>query len=261
MASTLKIEFKNTKPVDIADFTTTLTAIGNLYSSFAIKHGKTGEQAKARLVVEKVQEGSIVFFVQQAMIDMLPLFDGFNILVEFAKNIDAIKDWFLYRKGREPEMTINDFRDMRDMNSLVSNDNGSTMSISVLDDNRMVVYEGCTFNFSDGNQMREQMATQIVAKREPTTENVHRNQVMKVYQHRIDAKSETGNKAIIDAIFPGKHMNLMFASPELKSMILFSKDNPANRLFLVDVIVKTVEGKPVGYLVTSLNDSFDIEDE
>lgn len=260
MRNTLRIEIKNSKPVDISDFTATLNAIGSLYSSFVKRNGRNDEEARAKLVVEKVQEGSILIFLQEAITEMLPIFGDANILVEFTKNIVAIKDWFLYGRGKEPEMTINDCRDMREINALVANDNGSQMSFEVLDESKKVIFDGCTFNFFDGNQMRDKMQGELAKKKTSVAATIHHNQVMKIYQVRNDSGSEEGNKAIIDELYPNKKMKVWFNTPELKSAILYSDDNPTQMGFLVDVIIKTVEEKPVGYLVTALNDTFKIED-
>ena len=80
---------------------------------------------------------------------------------------------------------------------------------------------------------------------------------MQIYQVRSDAGSNTGNKAIIDDIFKGKKIAVVFETDELKQRILYSENNPTRKLFQVDIKVQTVNGIPVAYKVISLHDVID----
>ena len=76
---------------------------------------------------------------------------------------------------------------------------------------------------------------------------------MKIYQVRGDMTSNTGNKAVIDAI-SNKKLNVVFETDELKHKILNSEDNPIRKAYLVDVLLMTIEGKPAAYKVIALHD-------
>ena len=83
---------------------------------------------------------------------------------------------------------------------------------------------------------------------------------MQIYQVRSDADSNTGNKAIIDEIFKGKKVSLLFDSDELKNEILFSNSNPTRTGYQVDVKVQTINGKPQAYKVLALHDIMELSD-
>lgn len=83
---------------------------------------------------------------------------------------------------------------------------------------------------------------------------------MGVYQVRSDAGTNTGNKAIIDEIYKGKKIALVFETDELKNAILFSEINPTRKVFQVDVQVQTANDKVVAYKVIALHEIIDLED-
>lgn len=69
------------------------------------------------------------------------------------------------------------------------------------------------------------------------------------------------NRVVIDAIFPGKSLALFFDSDEMKEQVLSLASENLDRLFLVDVVVQTIEGKPKAYKVTVLHGFADIGDD
>jgi hypothetical protein len=89
------------------------------------------------------------------------------------------------------------------------------------------------------------------------TNQILRDELLTLHQVRGDSKSRTGDKGIIESIskLPVK---LMFSSEEIKKGILDSPDNPFQRVFVVDVEVKTVGDKPALYKVLALKDNFEM---
>lgn len=75
--------------------------------------------------------------------------------------------------------------------------------------------------------------------------------LMKVYQLQNTDKETTGNKAIISPL-TNKELPIYFANNELKQQILFSNENPINKLFVVDVELQVIENKPKAYKILAL---------
>ena len=63
---------------------------------------------------------------------------------------------------------------------------------------------------------------------------------------------------MIDSIYEGKPIPLLFGSDDLKNKILFSDDNPSRMAYQVDVRVDFVSNKPV-YTVLKLHDVISME--
>ena len=68
--------------------------------------------------------------------------------------------------------------------------------------------------------------------------------------------SHLGDKGIIE-IVSKLPVKLLFTSEEIKKGILTAPENPFQRVFVVDVEVKTLDHKPALYKVLALKDSFE----
>lgn len=110
----------------------------------------------------------------------------------------------------------------------------------------MRIFKNCTFNFILCHGLENQ------------SENIERRVLMQIFQVR-NAETNKGNKAIIDEIVEGKPVPLLFASDELRDVILFSDTNPTRKLFQVDVKVQRSSVGIAAYTVMELHDVVDME--
>ena len=154
----LRIHIKNSQPVDVSDFTKTMSAFGTLFSNFAQKNGKSKEEANAKLYVSKIIEGSIdIHLVELASLAVIPFVENSNLILEFAKHIKSIYDYFVLSKGDKPELNVPELKGVHDMVSIPANDRNGLMTVQVINDNAgNVIFEGCTFNHIEGNGIQNQ---------------------------------------------------------------------------------------------------------
>jgi hypothetical protein len=89
----------------------------------------------------------------------------------------------------------------------------------------------------------------------PTNDTLH-DELLTLNQVRGEAKSSSGDRGIIESVSP-LPVKLLFTSEEIKKGILEAPENPFQRVFIVDVQVKTANGKAALYKVLALKDSFD----
>lgn len=256
----LRIHISNSKPVEVSDFTRTMSAFGTMFSCFAQKNGKSKEEANARLYVSKIVEGSIdIHLVELATASMLPFIENTNLVIEFAKHIKSIYDYYISGNGKKPDLSVPELKGAHDMMSVTANDKGSNMAVQVINgDVDRVIYEGCTFNFIEGNSIQNQSARELKDMKMISDEgDVYSRQLMTIFQVQKGG-NQTGNKGIIDAI-SDKKMGLVFDSDELRNKILRSDDNPMKKGYVVDVIVLTASGKPVAYKILNLHDVIDLD--
>lgn len=88
------------------------------------------------------------------------------------------------------------------------------------------------------------------------TNQIRHDELLTLHQVRGDPKARAGDKGVIESIskLPVK---LWFKSEAIKKDILDSPENPFQRVFVVDVEVKTAGDKPALYKVLALKDSFE----
>lgn len=143
----LRIHIENSQPVEVADFTKTMNAFGALFASFAQKNGKSKEEANAKLYVSKIIEGSIdIHLVELATMGIIPFVENSNLILDFAKHIKSIYDYYVKGSSFKPELTPADLRNVHDMVSVPANDRNGVMSVQVIRGNvDSILYSGCTF--------------------------------------------------------------------------------------------------------------------
>jgi hypothetical protein len=256
----LRIHIENSQPVEVADFTKTMNAFGALFASFAQKNGKSKEEANAKLYVSKIIEGSIdIHLVELATMGIIPFVENSNLILDFAKHIKSIYDYYVKGASFKPELTPADLRNVHDMVSVPANDRNGVMSVQVIRGNvDSILYSGCTFNYIEGNGIQNKSDYEQKEIRSVSDNgDVYKKQLMSIYQVR---KGEgVGNKAIIDAI-SSKALALLFDSKVLEDEILRSDINPIKSAYYVDVMILTAQGRPAAYKVMALHDIISLDE-
>ena len=170
-----------------------------------------------------------------------------NLILDFAKHIKSIYDYYVKGEPSRPELSMSDLRNIHDLVSVPSNDRKGTMSVQVINgDVENIIYNGCTFNNTDSNSSQNQIDKEIeIKKKMQPSDDVWERQLMTIYQVRKDG-TPAGNKGVIDAI-SDKKLGLLFDSDELENKILHSEENPMRKAYYVDVVILTANGKPAAY--------------
>lgn len=260
MENVLRIHINHSKPIEISDFTKTMNGVSGLFSSFAQHNGKSKEEVNAKLYVSKIQEGCIdIHLIEIATAGIIPFMENSNLILDFAKHIKSIYDYYVKGESSRPELSISDLRNIHDLVSVPSNDRKGEMSIQVINgDVDNIIYNGCTFNNTDSNSSQNQVDKEIEQlKKVQPSDDVWERQLMTIYQVRKDG-TPAGNKGVIDAI-SDKKLGLLFDSDELEDKILHSEENPMRKAYYVDVVILTANGKPAAYKVISLHDVIDLD--
>lgn len=261
-ANALLVHIEHSKPIEINEFTRSLNAIGNLFSSFVKREGGSKEMAQAKLYVEKIEEGCIdIILVENIMATFIPFAENVNTILGFSSYMKNIIEYFTKSIGPKPELDLQESKDLKDVFAITSGDNKGTTSIGALVKyNKGNVFNNCTFNFNESNSAQNQLERDIESyKQTSLSGDMYNRQLMTIYQIRSDMRTDYGNKAVIDSISSRK-LGVVFETDELKERILHSDENPAKKAFLVDVVVLTCGGKPAAYKVMALHDVVGLED-
>lgn len=256
----LLVHIKPSKPIEINEFTSSLNAVSNLFTSYVQKNGSCDEQAQAKLYVEKVQEGSIIVYLTELVSSsILPFIENANLIFEFATFIKNTCDYYIHGKGEKEELTISECNDFNNMLNMVAGDNKGEMEIGAVVKGRgNNILVGCTLNYTDCNAGQNQFKKEAdrLKALAPVSEKYSR-QLMTIYQLRSDMGNDAGNRAIIEGISK-KKVAVVFETDELKERILNSDCNPVKYAFLVDVEVQTVNERIGAYKVLALHDTIEI---
>ncbi len=76
------------------------------------------------------------------------------------------------------------------------------------------------------------------------------------WQARNDIAGHAGDKAKIESIYDGP-VKTTFQDDNIKAAMLLDEPHPFKKAFVVDVVVETIEGKPMLYKVTRLHEAFE----
>lgn len=76
-------------------------------------------------------------------------------------------------------------------------------------------------------------------------------------QASSDIKNNAKNRGVIDSIFPGHAMKVLFDDENIKRMMLYGEDNPLTSVYVVDVKVETSQNKPVAYRIVKFHEMFE----
>lgn len=251
----------HSKPIEIGDFVETMKSIQFLFEEFAQENADFPEVRKAKLYVEKIEHGSIEFFLAEVITaTVLPFVENFNLIFEFSVYLKEIVSGAI-RGRNDTKLSISELKALRGIFSMTANDaQGSTEFGAMKRNSQEGIFNNCVFNFYEGNTAQNQLSREIENRQQDApVEVVHKAQLMKIYQMRGDMKSSAGNMAIIDALCP-RSLKVYFADDLIKKEILGSSENPTRQAYIVDVILQTIEGKPFSYKVVALHEVLPLEE-
>ena len=257
----LLFKVTHSKPIEMKDFVATMNSLANLFEEFTKEHADSTEGRKAKLYVEKIEQGCIEMFLQEVVTACaLPFMENINIIMEFAEYLGSLVHHAI-KGDSETKLSISELKDLSGIFSINAADpNGKTEFGAVQRQKPNMIFNSCTFNFGDSNVAQNQIKRTIEEKeQEIPLETVHERQLMTIYQMRGDMQTNIGNKAVID-ILSRKPLSVVFETEELKRQILNNDENPTKKAFLVDVIIQTIGGKPTTYKVLALHDIVPLDD-
>ena len=262
-APSLIYEFHNTRPIELVDFTSSLLAVGEQYRSFIRRQGGPWEDDDYRLYIKEVRTGSIIaeMISHATQGQMLAPFAPF--IVQFTQYLG---DCFDFLKGVKDAKGIKelfsgatkkDYQQVAQIVEPVAKDGGSQINFIAREGGTIIF--NAPLNSIEANAVQNGLRRQIDAIPETIT-GIHRDQVLYWYQVRADLAAKPGDKAIIER-FSRRPVKVRFSSDEVKQVMLDREDNPFHKVYVVDVDVTVLGGKPVLYKVLEVKDAFDPDED
>lgn len=257
--ASLIYEFKNTKPIELIDFTASLYAVGDQFRSFVARRAPEHVDDDVRLYVKEVRTGSIVAELISHASQYAWIAPATPMILSYAQELG---DWFEFFKGIKDAADIKDMllgtskKDLQQISNIiepVAKDNGSQLNF--------IANQGGTLNVNLHLSSQEAAAGQqhlrrLIEARPIPESGVKYDEVFYWYQVRDDQVGKPGDQGVIER-YSVKPVKVRFASDEVKSAMMDMAANPFRQLFVVDVDVTFVGGKPVLYRVLQMKDVMD----
>ncbi len=259
----LVYNFKNTRPIELVDFTSSLFSLGEQYRSYVARRQPAHGEDDVRLFVKEVRTGSIIAELISMATQSSFLAPVAPLILQYA---DELGEWFDFFKGVKDAADIKNMlvgtskKDLQQISNIiepVAKDSGSVFSMAAFSGGTIVN----NFNLSsvEANAGQQQLRRLIEARPVPAS-GVQPDQVLAWYQVRDDGAAKPGDKAVIERFSP-RPVRVRFASDAVKAAMIDTPDNPFKRLFVVDVDISFVDGKPVLYRILELKTSFERDED
>lgn len=250
--SLLRVEFNNTKPIELTDLTSSFSALAESFKDYA--HQRTGDPQpdNLRLYVKEIKSGSVIA-------DLVAMADQAQFIVEhvevfagFVANANELVNFFMGRSsshGVKP--TQRQARQIAQIVEPVAKDFGSQFNMNVSDGATVNVYQSFNIGGMEAaavqNEITRYLGPQLPASR------ILEDQLMVLEQVKNDAAAKSGDRGIIEAIST-KPVKLQFASETAKRTVLNLQENPLQCVFQVTVEVRSTGGRPVLYRIIEVAD-------
>lgn len=266
----MRISTRN--PIEIGDFVSAFTALGNEYERFIRVH-RPDLAPEARIYVREVRSGSIeAELIPMALAGaavMLNSMEQILILEQFVRLYGGRLTAFFRPGGRLANATKSELVDFMDQVLAVANDADGTAEIEAVEfrDGQRKVRAAIQFRTPQAKTAR----TQIVDQRrelQNRTDVDHERVLMHFVRPSIEDVAlgkRTGERAVIDKVYP-RALPVVYASDlaeqRIRDEMRQSHENVFKKLFDVDVNVELrADGKPMAYRIMAVHTVTDSSDE
>jgi len=250
----LKIELKNTRPVDLIDLAVSLRALGEAYSDWAEDEGLDIQPQNLKLYIHELRTGSIIAELAPWMEQASLILDHAKTVSPFLAALQGAIRYFLGRKkegDKEKPPSRELAQHIHAVMEPVAKDGGSQIFFDVVGDVHIHQY----YTSQEANAIQNSVKRYLGNAKLPANER-RTDEIMTLQQVRFDGSLRTGDRGVIETVSQ-KPVKVVFATPEAKRRILDEPKNPGQMAFLVDVEVRAIEGKPALYRVLEVKDSFE----
>lgn len=261
----IEVVIRNSDPIDLLDFTASLTAIAREHESRIRSSVPRVDVDQTRLLIVDVRKGSIILELLPILAPIISTAEVTNTAVEFVGHMKAVLGQLKVPGGRAEHATTAQLKNMNDTVQTVANDSRGEMSIAARYQNGDVIQE-LIITKNDARIISEN-ATSQRREIEAKGSNVLNRVLMRLHQSSVDdlkVGRKTSEKGIVERV-DLKPKPLIYASDlagqRLKDEIQKEEGNPFQKGFVVDLDVETVGGKPRAYRVLAVHDVIDLDDD
>ena len=252
---TLRVNLSPSRPVELADFLKSCSAILSEYNSFA----EYKDPKQNKLYIKEVRKGSIeidlvtqagagVFALTQAV---MPFMESVNIIGQFTEYLKGVFDW-LKRGGDKAgnKYPLDTIRNAGEILAPVTKDEKSSITFSPLINIKGDVNAPITISYNDARLVQEASHRLLGEHSTPNIEHVD-DVVLQWAQVRNNTNiKDKRYKSVIPSIC-NREVSTVFADKSL--MTIFREDKSFFKsLWLASVFVERIDGVPRLYKVEKI---------
>ncbi|WVT72609.1 hypothetical protein QM996_13960 [Sinorhizobium chiapasense] len=250
--SVLRIEFKNTKPIELVDLTTSFTALAESFRDFANSKTEDPHPNNLRLYVKEIRSGSVIADLITVAEQAQWIMEHAEVFAGFVANTNELVNYFLGRDSdKRNEPTTRQAKQIAQFVEPVAKDFGSQLNMNVMDGATVHVHQHFHINGVEANAVQNGV-NRFLGPRLPASQ-VLSDQLMILEQVKNSASAKSGDRGIIEAIH-SKPVRLQFSSEDAKRRVLDLQENPLQCIFQVNVEVRSVGGRPALYRIIEVTD-------
>lgn len=259
------IEIHNSQPIDLLDFTGSLTALAREHEA-ALKRERPNLAAEeTRLLVVDIRRGSIVMELVAALAPFVSQAELINTSVDFVKNIGDALNLLRQPDGRLADATTQRLKNLGDTVKAIANDSSGKMEIYAKHQDGAVLQE-FVVRRSEAIAIQQNVAAQKKEIEHQSNEPLRRV-LMRLHQSSIEdlkVGKRTAEKGIVERIdhIPRTLIYVSdLAGQTIKNAILAHEGNPFQKAFVVDVDVEYLNGRARAYRILNVYNVIDLDDE
>ena len=249
--SFLRVRIANKRPVELLDFTSSMTALGRSFEDYVIAQGFDNIEQNTKLYVKAFRKGSIIAELQALLDQTSFVIDHKEMFAAFLSNFVDIANFFLSSHKAEDKEAPPRIAAERVAQVVepIAKDNGSVIIFQVQGDLHLHQHR---INSVQANAIQNGVRRHYGPSL-PT--NIHfRGEILTLFQLRDDLRGRVGDRGIIDKFSP-RPVRLLFMSEEAKRQVLEQPENPLHLAFIVDGEVGLIDGKPAIYKIYYVHES------
>lgn len=249
-SSMLTVELRNQDPVDLIDLTNSFHALAEQFQAFTDSNPETAG-LKTKLFVREMRSGSIIadlISVSQQHSLFQPSFD------EVAAFVVSLNDLVQFFLGQRVPLEMPSRKEAERVVSImepVAKDGGAQLLVQACDFSRVEIHQHIHVASLEANAVQN-AARRFLGPALPTS-GIREDELLVLEQVKNDASAKTGDRGIIESISE-KPVKIYFSSESVKNRILSLDTNLFQLIFLVDVDVKMIDGKPILYRIIEVKD-------
>lgn len=251
------VELKNKRPIELVDLTSSFMSIGEEYKRFVSLRPEFTEAPDVRLYIKEIKSGSVkadlIALASTTGAVVAPILSDANSVIGFARHLKTAYDYFLGRNSNKPPLHNTEYGNLSNIIEPVAKDNGSQVNFIIQNIDNRTVYQTFKLDYHEANEAQNVIAKERASLKLPNAQP-HKKKVLYWYQARNDLLSRAGDRGIIETISPAP-VKIEFEDDAAKDAMLHGAANPFLTGYIVDVIVETIQGKPVLYKVVKYHGS------
>lgn len=252
----LHIHIEDTQPMELLDLTGSLVALNNQYVAYLKRHPEQNINSDAKLYIKEIRHGCVIVeLIDTLAVAALPFIENANSIIGFVGYCKDAISYFLGKSSDNPGLTISDCRDFGNIVNPIAADNGAVINIGTYINGDINI--GLKADSVESNAIQNAVRKEIerLSVREQT--DIHRSVLMTWQQASSDIKNNAKNRGVIDSIFPGRAMKVLFDDDDIKRVMLYGEENPLTSVYVVDVKVETSQNKPIAYRIVKFHEMFE----